>query len=80
MSTDLPGNRADVTLREVDALSDLDNATVRIADVAANLVVLAHLSGWPTLAWFSGGISEKPPNAPKVGQPLMPLKPTPSSD
>ena len=26
-------------LREVDALSDLDNVTVRIADVAANLAV-----------------------------------------
>ena len=37
-----PGPRRWLTVREVGALSDLDNITVRIADIAANLAVLGY--------------------------------------
>src|SRR5579862_4571290 len=37
----LPAGRA-LTVREIGALSDLDNITVRIADVASNLAVLGN--------------------------------------
>ena len=33
-------NRTTLTVRQVGALSDLDNVTVRVADVAARLAVL----------------------------------------
>ena len=37
-----PVSRRTLTVREIGALSDLDNVTVRIADVAANLAVLGY--------------------------------------
>ncbi len=45
-SESLPGLALTVlTVHEIGALSDLDNVTVRIADVAANLAVLGYRFG-----------------------------------